>query len=106
MQKVEGSSPFSRLRGSPAGLASGLLTTGHELGAAFGASIVSAIAFGSGAAGFVTGYGHGALAGAVIAAILAIVSLVAIPTTRSAGGPQLAMHWDIGVAAWKPRSFG
>ena len=75
-----------------AGLASGLLTTGHELGAAFGASIVSAIAFGSGAAGFVTGYGHGALAGAVIAAVLAVFSLVAIPTTRSASGPQLAMH--------------
>jgi EmrB/QacA subfamily drug resistance transporter len=75
-----------------AGLASGLLTTGHELGAAFGASIVSAIAFGSGAGAFVTGYGHGALAGAVIAAVLAVVSLVAIPTTRSASGPQLAMH--------------
>ena len=75
-----------------AGLASGLLTTGHELGAALGASIVSAIAFGSGAGRFVIGYGHGALAGAVIAVALALVSLVAIPTTKTASGPQLAMH--------------
>lgn len=75
-----------------AGLASGLLTTGHELGAALGTSIVSAIAFGSAAGRFVIGYGHGALAGAVIAAALALVSLVAIPTTKTASGPQLAMH--------------
>jgi EmrB/QacA subfamily drug resistance transporter len=83
---------MSDITADTAGLASGLLTTGHELGAAFGASIVSAIAFGSGAGAFVTGYGHGALAGAVIAGALALVSLVAIPSTRSASGPQLAMH--------------
>lgn len=83
---------MSEIDEDSAGLASGLLTTGHEIGAAVGASIVSAIAFGSGAAGFVSGYGHGALAGAVIAGVLAVVSLVAIPTARSAGGPQLAMH--------------
>jgi EmrB/QacA subfamily drug resistance transporter len=83
---------MSEIATEEAGLASGLLTTGHELGAALGASIVSAIAFGAGAGSFVIGYGHGALAGAVIAATLALVSLVAIPTTRSASGPQLAMH--------------
>lgn len=83
---------MSEITAEEAGLASGLLTTGHELGAALGASLVSAIAFGSGAGSFVTGYGHGALAGAVIAATLAVVSLVAVPTTRSASGPQLAMH--------------
>jgi EmrB/QacA subfamily drug resistance transporter len=83
---------MSQIAAETAGLASGLLTTGHELGAALGASVVSAIAFGSGAGSFVIGYGHGALAGAAIAATLAVVSLVAIPTTRSASGPQLAMH--------------
>jgi MFS family permease len=83
---------MSEIAAEEAGLASGLLTTGHELGAALGASTVSAIAFGSGASSFVIGYGHGALAGAVIAATLALVSLVAIPTTRSASGPQLAIH--------------
>jgi EmrB/QacA subfamily drug resistance transporter len=83
---------MSEIAAEEAGLASGLLTTGHELGAALGASIVSAIAFGAGAGGFVSGYGHGALAGAIIAATLALVSLIAMPTTRSASGPQLAMH--------------
>jgi hypothetical protein len=83
---------MSEIAAATAGLASGLLTTGHELGAALGASIVSAIAFGSAAGRFVIGYGHGALAGAVIAAALAVVSLIAIPTTRSASGPQLAIH--------------
>jgi EmrB/QacA subfamily drug resistance transporter len=83
---------MSEITADTAGLASGLLTTGHELGAALGASIVSAIAFGAGAGGFVSGYGHAALAGAVIAAMLALVSLVVMPTTRSASGPQLAMH--------------
>ena len=55
-------------------------------------NVASAIAFGSGAGRFVVGYGHGALAGAAIAATLALVSLVAIPTTKMASGPQLAMH--------------
>jgi EmrB/QacA subfamily drug resistance transporter len=83
---------MSQITEQEAGLASGLLTTGHELGAALGAALVSAVAFGSGAGRFVTGYGHGALAGAATAAVLALVSLVAIPAIRSASGPQLAMH--------------
>jgi EmrB/QacA subfamily drug resistance transporter len=83
---------MSEIEEQTAGLASGLLTSGHELGAALGASIVSAIAFGSGAGAFVIGYGNGAVAGAAIAATLALVSLVSMPTTRSASGPQLAMH--------------
>ncbi len=83
---------MSQITEREAGLASGLITTGHELGAALGAALVSAIAFGSGAHGFVAGYGRGALAGAAIAAALALASLVAIPGIRSASGPQLAMH--------------
>jgi EmrB/QacA subfamily drug resistance transporter len=73
-----------------AGLASGLLTTGHELGAAIGTAIVSRIAFGSGS--FATGYGHGALAAAGIAVLFAVFAAVAMPTTRSTAGPQLAFH--------------
>jgi len=74
-----------------AGLASGLLTTGHELGAAIGTAIVSNIAFGSGGT-FATGYGHGALAAAGVAVLFAVVVAVAMPTTRSTAGPQLAFH--------------
>jgi hypothetical protein len=73
-----------------AGLASGLLTTGHELGAAIGTAIVSRIAFGS--SDFAVGYGHGALAAAGIAVLFAAVAAVAMPTNRTAAGPQLAFH--------------
>jgi EmrB/QacA subfamily drug resistance transporter len=73
-----------------AGLASGMLTTGHELGAAIGTAVVSRIAFGS--LSFVTGYGHGALAAAAIAALVAVVAAFAMPTNRTAVGPQLAFH--------------
>ena len=73
-----------------AGLASGVLTTGHELGAAAGAALVSTIAFGTG--NFVTGYGHGALAAAGIAAVVALVAATAIPSARATSGPQLAFH--------------
>jgi EmrB/QacA subfamily drug resistance transporter len=85
-------SAMSEIPAQDAGLASGLMTTGHELGAALGASLVSAIAFASGAGAFVGGYGEGALACAALAAALALASLVVIPRTRSVSGPQLAMH--------------
>ena len=81
---------MSDISPTDAGLASGLMTTGHELGAALGVALVSVIAFGSGQ--FVTGYGNAMLAAALLAAALALVALVAIPPTRSATGPQLAMH--------------
>ncbi|HET8981006.1 MAG TPA: MFS transporter [Solirubrobacteraceae bacterium] len=81
---------MSAVREQEAGLASGVLTTGHELGAAIGAALVSSIAFSSG--DFVTGYGHGALAAAAIAAVVALIAATAIPSTRRADGPQLAFH--------------
>jgi EmrB/QacA subfamily drug resistance transporter len=73
-----------------AGLASGLLTTGHELGAAIGTAIVSRIAFGS--SDFAVGYGHGALAAAGIAVLIAAVAAFAMPAAKLATGPQLAFH--------------
>lgn len=73
-----------------AGLASGVLTTGHELGAAIGAAIVSTIALGSG--DFITGYGRGALTAAGIAALVAVVAAIAMPSARASRGPQLAFH--------------
>ena len=77
-----------------AGLASGLMTTAHEIGAAFGVAIFSAVALGAGAsgAGFVDGYGDGALAGAVVAAILAGLALLAVPSFRPLSAQQVAMH--------------
>jgi EmrB/QacA subfamily drug resistance transporter len=71
------------------GLASGLMTTGHELGAALGVAVFSAIALGSGAevasgAGIAAGYGDAAIAGAVIAGALALLAAVAVPALRTA----------------------
>jgi EmrB/QacA subfamily drug resistance transporter len=86
---------MSEIDGERAGLASGLMTTAHELGGAFGVSIFSAVALGAGAtagAGFAHGYGQGGLAGALIAAVLALVAVVAVPAARPASAHRVAMH--------------
>jgi len=78
-----------------AGLASGLITTAHDLGGAAGVSLFSAVAFGAGGvtgAGLVTGYGHGTLVGAAIAAALALVAVVAVPQLRPTGAQRVALH--------------
>ncbi len=62
-----------------AGLASGLVTTGHELGAAFGVAAISAVV--SAAPTFVEGYTDGFVA---VAAVAALVAIVAHPIARSA----------------------
>jgi EmrB/QacA subfamily drug resistance transporter len=63
-----------------AGLASGLLATGHELGAAFGVAAISAVA--TSASTIVGGYEAGFAAVAALAAVVATIALVAIPTVR------------------------
>jgi EmrB/QacA subfamily drug resistance transporter len=63
-----------------AGLASGLIATGHELGAAFGVAAISAVA--TAASTFVGGYADGFAAVAALAGLVATISLVAIPTVR------------------------
>jgi MFS family permease len=63
-----------------AGLASGLIATGHELGAAFGVAAISAVA--TSASTFVAGYEAGFAAVAVLAAVVATIALAAIPTVR------------------------
>ncbi len=74
-----------------AGLASGLMTTAHELGAALGVAALSAVAL-SGSDGFAAGYGDGFLAAAAIAAALAVIALFALPSVRPAPGARVAMH--------------
>ncbi len=85
---------MSEINAERAGLASGLMTTAHELGAAFGVAIFSAVALGSAAAGtaFVHGYSKGALAGALIAAVLALIAVVAVPAFRPVAAHRIAMH--------------
>jgi EmrB/QacA subfamily drug resistance transporter len=73
-----------------AGLASGLLTTGHELGAAFGAAAISAVA--TAASTFVAGYADGFTAVAAVAGVVAIVALLALPSVRPGAETPAAAH--------------
>lgn len=84
---------MAEVRHEQAGLASGLMTTAHELGAALGVAVLSAVAAGALADGDpAAGYGDGFLAAGLIAAALAVVSLLALPAVRPAPGARAAMH--------------
>jgi EmrB/QacA subfamily drug resistance transporter len=76
---------MSQVRHATAGLASGVLSTAHEIGAALGTAVLSAIA--------ATGsYGSAFLTGAVIAAVLAVAALAVVPVVRPAPGERVAVH--------------
>ncbi len=81
---------MSQIGEEMAGLASGLMTTGHELGAAFGVAAISAIA--AAAPTFVAGYADGFAAVAVVGAVVAIITLVATPTVRPRAEVQAGAH--------------
>jgi EmrB/QacA subfamily drug resistance transporter len=87
---------MSEIRHEEAGLASGLMSTAHELGAALGVAVFSAIALGTAGeaagAGFAGGYESGFEAAAVIAAALGLAAAVAVPALRPAGPVPGAMH--------------
>jgi MFS family permease len=74
-----------------AGLASGMTSTGHEVGAALGVAVLSAIALRPDS-GIVAGYGHAFLAGAVAAGLLAAVAAAAVRAVRPAPGVRVGMH--------------
>ncbi|HST84960.1 MAG TPA: MFS transporter, partial [Kineosporiaceae bacterium] len=76
-----------------AGMASGFLMTGHEVGAALGVAVLSAVASTAGnlstATGIIDGFPRGFLAAAAIAAALAGFAYLRMPATRVEGA---AMH--------------
>ncbi len=76
-----------------AGMASGFLMTGHEVGAALGVAVLSAVASTAGglasATGVVDGFPRGFLAAAVIAVALAAFAYLRMPAARVEGA---AMH--------------
>jgi MFS family permease len=74
-----------------AGLASGLMTTSHELGAAVGVAVLASVATNAGG-GIAQGYGDGFLVAAAIAVVLAIGALVAVPSVRPEPGMSVSMH--------------
>jgi hypothetical protein len=79
-----------------AGMASGFLMTGHEIGAALGVAVLAAVATAGGdlttPTGAATGFSGGFLAAAGIAVGLAVVAFLAMPAQRATGQARLHMH--------------
>lgn len=75
-----------------AGLASGLMTAAHEIGAALGVAVFAAVATAVAGGGFAAGYRHGFTVVAAVAAGLALAAALAIPAVRPAPGARVAVH--------------
>jgi hypothetical protein len=72
------------------------MATSHELGAALGVAVLSAIAVAAGdvntVAGIATGYQDGFIAAAGIAVTLGAIALFSVPSVRPARGAATSMH--------------
>ena len=81
---------------SHAGVASGFLMTGHEIGAALGVAILSAVASTAGSLTTATGaadaFSAGFVGAAVMGAVVAVFALLRMPATRVSGGAGMHMH--------------
>jgi EmrB/QacA subfamily drug resistance transporter len=82
---------------SHAGVASGFLMTGHEIGAALGVAVLSAVASTAGSLtspdGAADAFSRGFVGAAAIAAVFAAFALVRMPATRAAsGGGHMHLH--------------
>jgi EmrB/QacA subfamily drug resistance transporter len=82
---------MSEIAAGRAGLASGLMTAAHEIGAALGAAVFSAVAVAAGG-GIADGYRHGFILAAAGAGALAIVAALLVPAVRPAPGTPVAVH--------------
>lgn len=82
--------------GDDAGLASGLMQTAHEIGISLGIASLSAVATAVAMqTGLAAGYRESMVAAAVVAGLLAIVSLIVVPAVRASGGGGLGMHGGV-----------
>ena len=81
---------------SHAGLASGFLMTGHEVGAALGVAVLSAAANAAGSltdpAGVTDAFSRGLLVAGVVAGLLAVFTWLRLPAAKVAGGAGMHMH--------------
>jgi hypothetical protein len=90
----------SAMAGIPAqhsGMASGFLMTGHEVGAALGVAILSAVATSAGSFtttdGAAAAFSRGFIGAAALAAVVAVFALLRMPSTRTTGGGgHMHMH--------------
>jgi EmrB/QacA subfamily drug resistance transporter len=86
---------MSEVRERTAGLASGLMTTGHEIGAALGVAVFSAVATGTGgltSLGSPSGYGDGLTVAALVALGLAGLAAATVPAIRPPRTAHVGMH--------------
>jgi EmrB/QacA subfamily drug resistance transporter len=81
---------------SHAGVASGFLMTGHEIGAALGVAVLSAVAGSAGslvtATGAADAFSAGFVGAAVMGAAFAVFALLRMPATKVIGAGHLHMH--------------
>lgn len=90
---------LTAMKGIPpqhAGMASGFLMTGHEVGAALGVAVLSAVATTAGnltsPAGVFAGFSRGFVATAVVAVLVAITAPLKMPSTRTTSRAHMHMH--------------
>jgi EmrB/QacA subfamily drug resistance transporter len=90
---------MTALNGIPAqhaGMASGFLMTGHEVGAALGVAIISAVAATAGnlatAGGAGDAFARGMVGAAALAVVVAVVAVTRMPATRQEAGAVVGMH--------------
>src|SRR5262249_59823395 len=92
-----GVTALSGIAADQAGVASGLMTTAHEIGAALGVAVFSAVGLAV-TGGVAAGYRHGFTVAAAIAAGLALITAVLAPAVRPAPGARVAAHRDASAA--------
>jgi EmrB/QacA subfamily drug resistance transporter len=86
---------MSRVEPEQTGLAAGVLSTAHEIGAALGVAILAAVAAigdAAGAASIAAGYEDGFIAAAGIALALAAVAVAAVPSVKPERSAQAMAH--------------
>jgi EmrB/QacA subfamily drug resistance transporter len=81
---VASATALGQIEPHEAGLASGIISTFHEFGAALGAAVVSSMAAVSIAGTSLSGFTNGFTTGAVVAAVAAVVVFIITPTPRPA----------------------
>jgi hypothetical protein len=81
---------------SHAGLASGFLMTGHEVGAALGVAVLPAVATSAGslasATGVAAGFSSGFTTAAAVAVLVAVFAYLRMPVTKAAAGSGMHLH--------------
>jgi EmrB/QacA subfamily drug resistance transporter len=86
------------VRGDEAGLASGLMQTAHEIGISLGIASLSAVATATALQmGLAAGYRQSMVAAALVAGLLAIVSLIVVPAVRVSGGGGIGIHGGVAL---------